>query len=176
MIRWHIYCYAALDLFNTPPIIINVTPTLHFLMWRTVWRIIMCNNRLPVKRPLLTNKRLSSDAHACCRHLQWRSKKRVEVSPFYEALDAGILRLEVRRVFPFYRRLRESCEVIKMADEIAAEYKTSLEDLTFNSKPVINMLTMVAEENIDYAEQIVGVIEERLNKVHYIYIFLNNVE
>ncbi|KAK2163156.1 hypothetical protein LSH36_84g01011 [Paralvinella palmiformis] len=53
-----------------------------------------------------------------------------------------------------------------MADEIAAEYKTSLEDLTFNSKPVINMLTMVAEENIDYAEQIVGVIEERLNKVH----------
>ena len=59
-----------------------------------------------------------------------------------------------------------------MAEEIAAEYKTSLEDLTFNSKPVINMLTMVAEENIDYAEQIVRVIEERLNKVHYIYAYL----
>ena len=54
----------------------------------------------------------------------------------------------------------------KMAEEIAAEYRTSLEDLTFNSKPVINMLTMVAEENIEHAEEITRVIQERINKVH----------
>jgi pre-mRNA cleavage complex 2 protein Pcf11 len=54
----------------------------------------------------------------------------------------------------------------KMTDEIATEYRTSLEDLTFNSKPVINMLTMVAEENIEHAEEITRVIQERIQKVH----------
>ncbi|TNN48234.1 Pre-mRNA cleavage complex 2 protein Pcf11 [Liparis tanakae] len=48
----------------------------------------------------------------------------------------------------------------KMADEAACEdacreYQSSLEDLTFNSKPHINMLTILAEENLNFAKDIV---------------------
>ena len=45
------------------------------------------------------------------------------------------------------------------------EYKSSLEDLTFNSKPLISMLTMLADDNRDYSPQIVQVIESRIKKV-----------
>ncbi|XP_063927873.1 uncharacterized protein LOC135141017 isoform X2 [Zophobas morio] len=51
------------------------------------------------------------------------------------------------------------------SDEIKAEYTSSLQDLTFNSKPLINMLTMLAEENLAHAPYIVEAIEEHLDKV-----------
>ncbi|XP_070554002.1 pre-mRNA cleavage complex 2 protein Pcf11-like [Ptychodera flava] len=44
------------------------------------------------------------------------------------------------------------------------DFKSSLSDLTFNSKPLINMLTMLAEENVAYAPHVVRLIEERLNQ------------
>lgn len=45
------------------------------------------------------------------------------------------------------------------------EYESSLKDLTFNSKPLINMLTMLAEESIAHAPEIVKLIEAKLMKV-----------
>jgi len=52
-----------------------------------------------------------------------------------------------------------------MSSEAVEEYRSSLCDLTFNSKPLINMLTMLAEDNEQHADQIVQVIEEHLQKV-----------
>lgn len=51
-------------------------------------------------------------------------------------------------------------------EEIKAEYTSSLADLTFNSKPLINVLTMLAEENLPNARIIVEAIEEHLAKVN----------
>jgi len=45
------------------------------------------------------------------------------------------------------------------------EYKTSLEDLTVNSKPLIDMLTVLAGESGDYANRIAGLVEDRLLQV-----------
>lgn len=52
-------------------------------------------------------------------------------------------------------------------EEIKAEYTSSLADLTFNSKPLINVLTMLAEENLPNARIIVEAIEEHLAKVNF---------
>ncbi|KAL5287081.1 hypothetical protein ACFFRR_008182 [Megaselia abdita] len=48
---------------------------------------------------------------------------------------------------------------------IAEEYQSSLQDLNLNSKPLINMLTILAEENINHANVIVDVVEEHILKV-----------
>lgn len=66
-----------------------------------------------------------------------------------------------------------SRESDKMGDEEDAaarrdacrEYQSSLEDLTFNSKPHINMLTILAEENLPFAKDIVAIIEAQISKV-----------
>ena len=50
-------------------------------------------------------------------------------------------------------------------DVIGEEYASSLADLTVNSKPLINMLTMLAEENAATAPVIVKVIEKHLSQV-----------
>ncbi|XP_045529689.1 pre-mRNA cleavage complex 2 protein Pcf11 isoform X1 [Pieris brassicae] len=50
--------------------------------------------------------------------------------------------------------------------EIAEEYASSLADLTVNSKPLINMLTILAEENVEHAGVIVDTVEKHLEKVH----------
>ncbi|EEC12419.1 conserved hypothetical protein [Ixodes scapularis] len=55
-----------------------------------------------------------------------------------------------------------------MEEDVCEEYKSSLLDLTCNSKPLINMLTMLAEENIDQAPRIVRSIEEHLQKVLFV--------
>jgi pre-mRNA cleavage complex 2 protein Pcf11 len=49
--------------------------------------------------------------------------------------------------------------------EIAEEYLSSLMDLNVNSKPLINMLTMLAEDNIEHANVIVRVVDQHLAKV-----------
>ncbi|XP_025986831.1 uncharacterized protein LOC105195218 isoform X2 [Solenopsis invicta] len=49
--------------------------------------------------------------------------------------------------------------------EVADEYISSLSDLTINSKPLINMLTMLAEDNIEHASAIVQAVESHLLKV-----------
>jgi pre-mRNA cleavage complex 2 protein Pcf11 len=49
--------------------------------------------------------------------------------------------------------------------EIAEEYLSSLMDLNVNSKPLINMLTMLAEDNIEHADVIVRVVDQHLAKV-----------
>lgn len=50
-------------------------------------------------------------------------------------------------------------------EEIAEEYASSLSDLSFNSKPLINMLTMLAEEYMAHAPVIVRTVERHLTKV-----------
>lgn len=49
--------------------------------------------------------------------------------------------------------------------EVVSSYKTALQDLTFNSKPLINVLTMLAEENTDNGLGIVQVICDRIKEV-----------
>lgn len=51
------------------------------------------------------------------------------------------------------------------AKEISEEYMSSLADLTINSKPLITMLTMLADENIEYAPVIVETIEKHITTV-----------
>lgn len=50
-------------------------------------------------------------------------------------------------------------------EDACREYQSSLEDLTFNSKPHINMLTILAEENLHFAKDIVAIIEAQITKV-----------
>ncbi|EDV98215.1 uncharacterized protein LOC6569091 [Drosophila grimshawi] len=51
------------------------------------------------------------------------------------------------------------------ARRIGEEYLSSLTDLNCNSKPLINMLTMLAEENINFAQIIVRVVEYHISQV-----------
>ncbi|XP_050689942.1 uncharacterized protein LOC126982137 isoform X2 [Eriocheir sinensis] len=50
-------------------------------------------------------------------------------------------------------------------EEVAEEYRSSLRDLVNNSKPLITMLTMLAEENRAHAAVIVKVIEEHIHEI-----------
>ncbi|GFT84469.1 pre-mRNA cleavage complex 2 protein Pcf11 [Nephila pilipes] len=52
-----------------------------------------------------------------------------------------------------------------MAEAVAEEYRSSLCDLNFNSKPHINMLTMLAEENNQFAPLIVDTIVSHIKTV-----------
>lgn len=58
----------------------------------------------------------------------------------------------------------------KKHKEIAEEYLSSLVDLNVNSKPLINMLTILAEENIEYGKIIVDAVEQHIAKVNFIII------
>lgn len=49
--------------------------------------------------------------------------------------------------------------------EVEDEYLSSLMDLNVNSKPLINMLTMLAEDNIECASVIVRAIEKHMSQV-----------
>lgn len=50
-------------------------------------------------------------------------------------------------------------------EQIGEDFAVSLQDLTFNSKPIITTLTMIAQENINAAEQITTAVEQRIDKV-----------
>ena len=52
------------------------------------------------------------------------------------------------------------------AEEVVEDYKSSLADLAINSKPLINMLTMLADENKEFGPQIVQAIESHIIKVY----------
>ncbi|XP_054706727.1 uncharacterized protein LOC129216537 [Uloborus diversus] len=52
-----------------------------------------------------------------------------------------------------------------MAEAVVEEYRSSLSELSFNSKPHINMLTMLAEDNVQHADQIVETIVAHINAV-----------
>ena len=41
-----------------------------------------------------------------------------------------------------------------------AEYRSSIRNLVVNSKPLITILTRLAYENKDHANEVIGVIEE----------------
>ncbi|KAK7205106.1 hypothetical protein BZA70DRAFT_238537 [Myxozyma melibiosi] len=49
-------------------------------------------------------------------------------------------------------------------EDIRQEYATSLEELTFNSKPIISNLTIIAQENMQAAEVISRTIEDHIGK------------
>jgi hypothetical protein len=51
------------------------------------------------------------------------------------------------------------------SEEIAEDYKSSLEDLHFNSRYEISNLTVIAKENIHAAQAIARSIEDHINKV-----------
>lgn len=51
------------------------------------------------------------------------------------------------------------------SQEVKDTYKSTLQDLTCNSKPLISVLTMLAEENVAHAKDIAEAIEEHLAKV-----------
>jgi len=53
------------------------------------------------------------------------------------------------------------------AAEIAEEYVSSLQELASNSKPHINMLTILAEDYIEFAPTIVEAVEAHLQKVNF---------
>lgn len=53
-------------------------------------------------------------------------------------------------------------------NEVVEDYKSSLADLAINSKPLINMLTMLADENKEHADQLVEVIEAHILKVNIV--------
>lgn len=49
-----------------------------------------------------------------------------------------------------------------MGEDIVAKYSSQLADLKINSKPLINLLTMMAEDFLRHAPAIVQVIEKHL--------------
>lgn len=60
----------------------------------------------------------------------------------------------------------------KQEKEIADSYLSSLIDLTINSKPLINMLTILAEENIEHGQAIVNAVQQHIAKVLNLYFIL----
>ena len=53
------------------------------------------------------------------------------------------------------------------ASEVQKEFANGLTDLTVNNKSLINMFTMLADDNIAYADVIVETIENRLKSVSF---------
>jgi pre-mRNA cleavage complex 2 protein Pcf11 len=63
--------------------------------------------------------------------------------------------------------MTSTVKMSNVAQQVAEEYASSLSDLTVNSKRLINMLTMLADENILHAPMIVQTVEKHLQKVSF---------
>jgi hypothetical protein len=50
-------------------------------------------------------------------------------------------------------------------DELIREYREGLRELTFNSKPIINNLTIIAGENVGLCRDIAPAIVDRMRQV-----------
>ena len=61
----------------------------------------------------------------------------------------------------------QSHEVLVTSEEVAEDYKSSLEFLTTNDRYAINNLTVIAKENIEHAEAISKVIGEHIRNVSH---------
>jgi hypothetical protein len=55
--------------------------------------------------------------------------------------------------------------VMSPEEEVAEDYKMSLDDLKSTARPIIGSLTTIAKENAEFAPTIAGVIEERIKTV-----------
>ncbi len=53
------------------------------------------------------------------------------------------------------------------SDEVAEDYKNSLEDLQLNSRYEISNLTVIAKENTEHAMAISRVLENHISKVTF---------
>ena len=62
-------------------------------------------------------------------------------------------------------------ESLEMRDFVAS-YASELADLTFNSKPIINTLTMLASENLGAASSIAAAVERHILMVRLIFLRL----
>ena len=51
------------------------------------------------------------------------------------------------------------------SDEVAEDFKEALQDLKINSKPEIDVLTVIAKENTEHAQAISRVLENHIKSV-----------
>jgi pre-mRNA cleavage complex 2 protein Pcf11 len=58
------------------------------------------------------------------------------------------------------------------SDEVAEDFKDALQDLKINSKPEIDVLTVIAKENTEHAQAISRVLENHIKTVREVYIAL----
>lgn len=61
-------------------------------------------------------------------------------------------------------------------EAIGEDFYSSLNDLTFNSRPIISTLTIIAQENVQAAPYITRSVERRIEKVSIISIHSNILE
>lgn len=59
--------------------------------------------------------------------------------------------------------------------EVAANYLSTLSDLTTNSKLTIDVLTILAEESKDHCQIIVDTITQHINKVLIYLLYITNI-
>ena len=57
------------------------------------------------------------------------------------------------------------------SDEVAEDYKSSLDDLINNDRYQISNLTMIAKENIEHAEAISRVVQNHIARVSHLTMF-----
>ena len=58
------------------------------------------------------------------------------------------------------------------SDEVAEDYRNSLDDLITNDRYAISNLTLIAKENIEHAEAISRVLQNHIQRVSPIYFSL----
>lgn len=79
-------------------------------------------------------------------------------------------RASVHPFFAAYSLLKDLCSDLTMSgtvssDEVAEDYKGSLEDLISNDRYQISNLTLIARENTEHAEAISRVLQNHISRV-----------